>query len=273
MSVHLRGYQRVTPWLGMLVFLLAACTPASPAGTTATTSTATATTPSEVTFQPHIYGPLKGNAPAGWVATSEIEVMRGLPHEDPTTISVYLIPGMTIATALPEIAAGIKVEEIPEPFECLYPGIFDWQCYEFESDKLSIHEYAPRTFGPLAVHVSLADTDRGLVAVILTCLPEEKDQLYKTVHKPILQSLAWDVPAQGASAGIRLVEPPERTTGPPQAGRARLRRRTAWIPRNSAEMADYIRRHDIRIGSVTIIRHGYLVYDETFPVYVVRQND
>lgn len=271
MSYYRCCFHRVIPGLILLVILLAACTTALPTGTS--TPTTAAVTSDEKLFQIHTYGPLKGSAPSGWVAISANEVMRGLPHEDPTSISVLSIPGMTIQAALPEIEAALGVDDIPEPFECLYNGVFDWQCYEFESDQLSIHAYAPRTFGPLTVHFSLADSYRGLVAVILTCRPEEKEQLYRAVLKPVLQSLAWDVPSPEAAAGIRLVEPPERNDWPTAGWPRADPEQHGLDSQKLAEMADYIRKYYIRIGSITIIRHGYLVYDEQFPSFVTRHNN
>lgn len=272
-------FQRILG-IGVLVIILSACgtnvftpTPTQlPHTDTSSFPLPSATTPDEVSFLLHKYGPLNGAVPANWVAISESEVMRGLPHEDPTSIMILAIPDMKVETALLEIAVAIGVEEIPPPLDCLDQG-FAWQCYEFETDKLSIHEFAPRTFGPLTVFLSLADTDRGMVAAILTCLPEEKEQLYRTIHLPVMQALVWGEPENASFEGIPLVEPPKRDYWPTEAWQRADPEHHGMDSQKLVEMADYIREHNIRIGSITIVRHGYLVYDETFPTYVIRHNN
>jgi len=125
----------------------------------------------------------------------------------------------------------------------------------------------------LTVYLSLADTDHGLVVATLTCLPEEKEQLFRTIFEPVLQSLAWGESENVAFEGIRLVEPPEREYWPTEEWQLADPQDHGLNSQKLAQMADYIRRHYIRIGSITIIRHGYLLYDETFPTYVIRHNN
>lgn len=214
--------------------------------------------------------PVKGSIPEDWIVTSPELIIRGLPHEDPTLLAVGFDPDSSLEEALSSIESEYNVDL--QVFECVDSGIYAWQCYQFVSDQFGIVALAPQNFGELSATFSLADTPRGLLSTVLISRPEETQQLYRDVLKPLLQSMAWDS-VDPNSMEIKLPEPPPRDYWPTNGWQVSTPEAQGMDSSRLQAMLEYINKYDLKIATVTIIRHGYQVLDERFSAFELGMNN
>ena len=195
---------------------------------------------------------ISGVAPEGWVEITPGEFLRGMPDADLTTLQQFVLDissDQLIATFVSE--AGL--DEFPESVDSIETAHFTWDLYAVEGEQ-------PKT-GTITVDVALAETDAGVYIVVLQAMPHEYDALHDAVFMPAVEALAPAVVTEDTLADRAAVTPPERAYWPTDGWRTSTPEEQGMDSELLAEMWTYIEENGVRVDSVTIIRHGYLVLD------------
>ncbi len=122
-------------------------------------------------------------------------------------------------------------------------------------------EVSQPIIGKATLDIALAETDAGVYAVALATRSSEHAALHEAVFLPAVQALAPAVITEQAPAGETAQPLPERDYWPTDGWRTSAPEAQGIDSRRLAQMWAYIQQKHVRIDSVTIIRHGYLVWD------------
>jgi CubicO group peptidase (beta-lactamase class C family) len=190
--------------------------------------------------------------PEGW--TSVVpgpEFARGEPLSDPTRLLVRTYRDHSPAAALRALAADYDIGAAAPSGEAVGDGV-RWQRYRGR------HPHAPA----LAAELAVAQDGADAYVAVLTARRAELGDLRRTALLPALDSFVPGPPDPPDSVLARAPRDPSYwpTTGWPIASPRSQR----IDGRRLDEMVAAIRDRNLAIDSVTVIRHGNLVLDQTF---------
>jgi CubicO group peptidase (beta-lactamase class C family) len=203
----------------------------------------------------HYHDPSGGwtaQVPAGW--TSVVpgpEFARGEPLSDPTRLLVRTYRGHSPSAALRALAADYEITAAAPSGEVLADGL-RWQQYRGR------HPGEPTLAAELAVAKDGADA----YVAALTAPRAELEKLRTTALLPALDSFA---PGPPERVGSVLARAPREPSYWPTTGWEIASPESQGMdgPRID-QMVAAIRERELAIDSVTIVRHGKLVLDQTF---------
>lgn len=202
---------------------------------------------------------IEGVAPEGWVETMPAEFYRGMPDDDLAMLQHQFVPEITREQLLAAFVIQEGLEQIPEVVGKVETADFSWDLYTVEMA-------VPGT-GMTSVDFALAEANGGVYSVVLQVMPNEYAALHDTVFIPAVEAAApVDVP-EDSSADRATIPIPERTYWPTNGWRTSSPEKQGMDSALLAEMWAYVQEHAVLINSVTIIRHGYLVWEATSPGY------
>jgi CubicO group peptidase (beta-lactamase class C family) len=211
-----------------------------------------------VPFTSQEYG-ISGVAPEGWVDVLPGDFLRGMPDADPTFLQHQFVLGITREQLIAIFVSEQNLKEFPESVGSIATAHFSWDLYTVEIKQPKI--------GMTTVDLALAETDAGVYAVALQALSHEHDALHDAVFIPAVEALGPAVVTEDTPAERAAVTLPERTYWPTDGWRTSTPEEQGMDSELLDEMLAYIREHRVRIDSVTIVRHGYLVLDAYYRDY------
>jgi CubicO group peptidase (beta-lactamase class C family) len=196
---------------------------------------------------------ISGVAPEGWVEITPGEFLRGMPDADPTLLQHRFIPDITAEQLLMAFVSEQGLEELPESAGRIETAHFNWDLYTVDVRQPEI--------GTTTVGIALAEANAGVYAVALQVMPHDYDALHDAVFIPAVEALAPAVITGKVAADRAEVTLPERAYWPTDGWRTSTPEEQGMDPELLTEMWAYIQENEVRIDSVTIVRHGYLVLD------------
>jgi len=205
-----------------------------------------------VPFTNQEYG-ISGVAPEGWVEVFPGEFLRDMPDADPTLLQHQFVLDITSEQLIATFVSEQGLKEFPESVGSIEAAHFTWDLYTVEVKQPKI--------GTTIVDIALAETDAGVYAVALQAMPHEHDALHDAVFLPAVEAVAPAVATEETPAAPAEVTLPERTYWPTEGWRSSTPEEQGMDSELLTEMLAYIRENGVRIDSVTIVRHGYLVLD------------
>jgi len=196
--------------------------------------------------------------PSGWTAVGTgPEFVCNDPLIDPTRLFLQTYRGTTPSRALQQLAslAGfVVVGKEGKRFD----GTLEWQRYR------GVVNGSP---GVAVEAAAAADRGDAGVAAIVARRPELAG-LVKTALLPALDSFTPGRPV--AQASVLASAPPDPSYWPTNGWRTAAPSSQGMNARSLAAMVAEIRRARMPIDSVTVIRHGYVVLDESFGRFAKR---
>ena len=211
-----------------------------------------------VPFTSQEYG-ISGVAPEGWVEIAPGEFLRGMPDVDLTFLQHQFVPDITSEQLIATFVSEQGLEEFPESVGSIETAHFTWDLCTVEVEQPKI--------GTTTVDIALAETDAGVYAVALQAMSHEYDALHDAVFIPAVEVLAPLVVTEDTPADRAAVTLPERTYWPTDGWRTSTPEEQGMDSELLTEMLAYIQENRVRIDSVAIVRHGYLVLDAYFHNY------
>lgn len=202
---------------------------------------------------------IRGVAPDGWVEVVPGEFLRGMPDADPTLLQHQFVPDITSEQLIAAFVSEQGLKEFPESVGSIETAHFTWDLYTIEVKQPKI--------GTTVLDMALAETDAGVYAVALQAMPHEYDALHNAVFIPAVEVLAPAVVTEDTPPDRAAVTLPERTYWPTDGWRTSTPEEQGMDSELLTEMLAYIEENRVRIHSVTIVRHGYLVQDAYFHGY------
>jgi CubicO group peptidase (beta-lactamase class C family) len=199
---------------------------------------------------------ISGVAPEGWVEIVPGEFLRGMPNTDPMILQHQLIPDTTIQELTPVIASNLGLRKLPASVGSVETADFTWHLYTIEVKQPKI--------GTTVVDIALTETDAGVYIVALQAMPHEYDALHDVVFLPAVEALVPVLATEVTPAARAEVTQPERTYWPTEGWRSSTPEEQGMDSEMLTEMLAYIRENGVRVDSVTIVHHGYLVLDAYF---------
>jgi CubicO group peptidase (beta-lactamase class C family) len=145
------------------------------------------------------------------------------------------------------------LEEFPERTGSMKTAHFTWDLYKVELEQPKI--------GMTTLDIALAETEAGVYAVALLAMPNEHDVLHEKVFIPAVEALTPAVATRDPSTERATITLPVRTYWPTDGWRTSPPEEQGMDPERLTDMWAYIKEKNVRIDSVTIVRHGYLVWD------------
>ncbi len=196
---------------------------------------------------------ISGVAPEGWVELLPGEFLRGMLDTDLTLLQHQFVLDITSEQLIATFVSEQGLKEFPESIGSIETAHFTWNLYAVEVKQPKI--------GATMVEFALSETDAGVYAVALQAMPHEYDALHNAVFVPAVEALAPVVATEEPRAAPAEVTLPERTYWPTEGWRSSTPEEQGMDSELLTEMLAYIREKGVRIDSVTIVRHGYLVLD------------
>jgi CubicO group peptidase (beta-lactamase class C family) len=196
---------------------------------------------------------ISGVAPDGWVEVFPGEFLRGMPDTDLTLLQHQFVLDITSEQLIATFVSEQGLKEFPESVGSIETAHFTWDLYTVEVKQPKI--------GTTAVDIALAETDAGVYAVALQVMPHEHDALHDAVFIPAVEALAPAVVTEDIPVDQAAVTLPERTYWPTDGWRTSTPEEQGMDSELLTEMLAHIEENRVRIDSVTIVRHGYLVLD------------
>jgi CubicO group peptidase (beta-lactamase class C family) len=192
------------------------------------------------------------NVPAGWSAVANgPEFVRNNPLTDPTRLFIQMYRGSTPAAALQRLAtlAGFVVTTAQGKG---MDGELEWQRYRG----------AIKGSPGVAVEAAAARDGANAEVAALVARRTELAGLVQTALVPALDSLRPGVPEVPAS--VLASAPPDPSYWPTNGWRTASPPSQGMDAKQLAAMGAEIRDANMPIDSVTVIRHGYVVLDQSF---------
>ena len=190
--------------------------------------------------------------PSGWTAVATgPEFVRDNPLVDPTRLFLQTCRGNTPEEALRQLAARAGFVVTAKERKGI-DGTLEWQ------RSRGVVRGSPG----IAVEAATAADGENAGAAALVARRTELDRLVKTALLPALESLTPGAPE--ASASLLGPEPPAASYWPTNEWRTASPPSQGMDAKKLAAMVAEIRDAGMPIDSVTVIRHGYVVLDESF---------
>jgi CubicO group peptidase (beta-lactamase class C family) len=200
----------------------------------------------------------------GWTASLPVDwsmcdvpggqFIRDLPLTDPTRLILWNYQGRTVEDIRLELeqSGGVinqtKVDERATP-------TLEWML--FQGDARSDPE--------LTVQFALATEDDETHLVLLVARKDEINTLAETVLLPAVDSFVSGPPEPPVS--ILAVAPPDPEYWPTRQWQTASPESQGVDSRQLQAMLALIREERIPLDTLTIVRHGYIVFDRTFPPF------
>jgi CubicO group peptidase (beta-lactamase class C family) len=197
---------------------------------------------------------MQGLAPEGWVELMPAEFHRGIPGDDPAILQHQFTPQSTRQQLIAAFLSQQGLEETLQSVGTIQTADFSWDLYTVEIE-------VPR-IGRAMLDIALAETSAGVYSVALQVRPEEYAVLHARVFIPAVEAMALVVVTPDTSADQAAPPLPDRTYWPTHGWRRSTPEKQGMDSHRLADMWAYIQARTIRIHSVSIVRHGYLVWDE-----------
>jgi CubicO group peptidase (beta-lactamase class C family) len=196
---------------------------------------------------------IRGVAPEGWVEIMPGEFLRGMPDTDLAILQQQMMPDTTVRELSAVLASGLGLEKLPESVEGIKTASFAWDLNAIEVKQPGI--------GTTMVDLALAETEAGVYIVALQTMPHEHEAMRAVVFMPAVEALMPLFATQGTPAAQAEVILPQRTYWPTSGWRTSTPEEQGMDSELLADMWEYVQENGLRVDTVTIVRHGYLVLD------------
>jgi len=207
--------------------------------------------------------------PSGWAQFFPVGTfVRAMPQSDPTFLIFGAIPGVTSDQMIASIMDQTNLQEKPTSAGSRKTEVFNWALYSFEIQQGFLLTYKP-DYGTLALDVALAESDGKVFAVAIGASVNERNTLYESVFLPAVDAFAI---YNGIEAAPLEIDLPERDYWPTDKWRIAPPEEQGMNSDKLREMVEYIDENNISIKNVLIVRHGYIVLEETFKGFQSRDN-
>ena len=190
--------------------------------------------------------------------------VRAMPQSDPTFLIFGAIPGATSEQIITSLMEQAGIQETPTRAGNRKTDGFDWTLYNLEIQQGFLLGYDP-DYGSLIADIALAEADGTVFAVGSGFPVNERDALYENIFLPAVD--AFEVFNRIESDDSVAADLPERDYWPTEAWRKSLPEEQGMNGDKLHEMIAYIKKNEISIRSVIVIRHGYIVLDENIRGY------
>jgi CubicO group peptidase (beta-lactamase class C family) len=198
------------------------------------------------------------NVPSGWAAVATgPEFVRDDPLIDPARLFIQTYRGSTPAAALQRLSA-LAGFVVTAPESKGMDGMLEWQRY------VGVVKGSPG----VAVEAATARDGRNAEVAALVARRSQLAGLAQTALLPALVSFRPGVPEVPAS--VLASAPPDPSYWPTTGWRMASPSSQGMDAKQLAAMVAEIRDANMPIDSVTVIRHGYVVLDQSFGRFATR---
>lgn len=200
----------------------------------------------------------------GWTAALPVDwymcdvpsgqFIRDLPLIDPTRLILWTYTQRTkdeIRVELDELGGVMNQNQIGKRNT---PAL-EWEIYHGDA----------RSDPNLKVEFAIGADGKDAHLILLVARQAEIDALVQSVLLPAVDSFAPGPPDPPVS--ILAITPPKPDYWPTQGWRTASPESQGMEEKQLDAMLDLIQREEIPLDSLTIVRHGYIIMDETFPPF------
>lgn len=197
--------------------------------------------------------------PQNWAQFGTGTFVREMPQSDPTFLIIGVIPGMTPDQLIDSVVDQTGLQDVP-PISGNREKALDWALYSFEIQQGFLLSYFP-DYGTLILDLALAESDGKVIAVGTGTPVNDRDRLYEQVFLPAVDNLTFYTVE---NVGTKVNVLPERDYWPTEGWHTSTAEEQGMDGDQLEGMVKYIDENNIPINSMLIVRHGYIILDETF---------